>query len=185
MKRISFFLILSVLPYVSFTATSPCTQGPLWIKKTCLRLHEIWYEGKTDLIITGYAWHNRYTYRPEKIKTYNELAWGGGLSKEFYDEDGDSHALYAIAFSDSHKNLEPALGYAFLKTHHFSQTSSIGLGYTVLVTMRPDINNGIPFPGILPWLGLNYGRAGLIATYIPGAKGAGNVLFLIAKWHID
>ena len=35
--------------------------------------------------------------------------------KGFYDEDGDWHGLSAIAFLDSHKNLEPAAGYAFLK----------------------------------------------------------------------
>lgn len=160
----------------------PCPKGkPNIFHHASHRLQQIWNDGKNELYIPTYAWHNRYTYSPEKIKTYNENAWGGGLGKGFYDEDGDWHGLYAFAFLDSHKNLEPIVGYAFLKAWHPNQDWVLGGGYAVLATRRPDINRGIPFPGILPWGSLTYRRLSVIATYIPGHENIGNVLFLIAK----
>ncbi len=152
------------------------------IRHFCHRLHQIWYDGNTELYLTGYAWHNRYTYSAERIDTYNELAWGGGFGKGFYDEDGDWHGLSAFAFLDSHSKLEPAVGYGFIKTAHLNENTRVGIGYSILVTARSDILHGIPFPGALPWITLNYRRATLAATYIPGGAGAGNVLFIIGKW---
>ena len=38
-----------------------------------------------------------------------------------------------------------------------------------------------PFPGALPWVSASYKRVSIVATYIPGAKNIGNVLFLIGK----
>ncbi len=150
-----------------------------------MRLHQVWTQGSNELYLTGYAWHNRYTYSPEKINEYNELAYGGGLGKGFYDEDGDWHGLTAFAFLDSHKNVEPVVGYAFLKTAHLNDNLRVGAGYSVFVTARPDIFNNIPFPGVLPWVSVSYRRASLMATYIPGAQGAGNVLFIFGKWTFE
>jgi palmitoyl transferase len=175
------------LLFYSLTALSqssgPCAHWPSWFQSACSRLHQIWTEGSNDLYLTGYAWHNRYKYSPERVKKYNELAWGGGLGRGLYDEDGDWHGLYAFAFLDSHKNVEPIAGYAFLKTAHLNENLSIGGGLSAFVTARPDIFHGIPFPGVLPWASITYERLTLCATYIPGAKDAGNVLFLLAKWQ--
>lgn len=158
-----------------------CMHSPALLKRFCQRLHSVWNEGQTDLYLSGYAWHNRYTYSPQKIATYNELAWGGGFGKGLFDEDGDWHGLYAIGFLDSHRHVEPVVGYAFLKIKAFSPQLKFGLGYSLLVTSRVDIYNGIPFPGALPWASVFYKRASIAATYIPGSAGAGNVLYLIAK----
>ena len=161
----------------------PCkSSGKLNLfQSTYNRLHQIWTEGTNELYLPSYAWHNRYLYSKERVRTYNENPWGGGLGKGFYDEDGDWHGLYAFAFLDSHKNLEPIVGYAFLKVLHLNENANIGGGYAILATARPDINNGIPFPGALPWVSFNYRRASLMVTYIPGAHDVGNVLFLITK----
>ena len=67
---------------------------------------------------------------------------------------------------------------------HFNENTRLGAGYSVLVTARPDILHNIPFPGALPWLFFSYRRATVCATYIPGSKGVGNVLFLMAKWAL-
>ncbi|MFI4919023.1 MAG: lipid IV(A) palmitoyltransferase PagP [Legionellales bacterium] len=159
-----------------------CTHWMSFLKPVCQRLHQIWTEGNTDLYLSGYAWHNRYTYRPEKIKTYNEAAWGGGLGKGLFDENGNWQGLYAIAFMDSHNHVEPAAGYAFLKVFGHQQDLKAGIGYTILVTSRGDILNGIPFPGVLPWVSIFYKKTTLAATYIPGAVGAGNVLYILGKY---
>lgn len=185
-KKIPTALILCLIYSSTYAlSTDGCTQGPRWIQKMCHRLKQVWLDGDTELYLSGYAWHNRYTYRPEKIKEYNELAWGGGLGKGFYDEDGDWHALSAIAFLDSHKNIEPAAGYTFLKVAKLSENIRLGGGYSILVTARPDILHNIPFLGIIPWASLTYRHATISATYIPGSKGAGNVLYLLGKWTFE
>nr|WP_269570092.1 lipid IV(A) palmitoyltransferase PagP [Legionella tunisiensis] len=179
-------LLLAMTNVVKAQSGESCSSWPSWFKPVCQRLNQIWTEGSNELYLTGYAWHNRYTYSREKIKTYNELAWGGGLGKGLYDENGDWHGLYAFAFLDSHKNLEPVVGYAFLKVAHLRNNIRVGAGVAALVTARPDINHGIPFPGALPWLSFNYRHATLSATYIPGlSKRTGNVLFLSGKWTFD
>ena len=159
-----------------------CSSSPRWFKSTCLRLHQVWTEGENELYLPAYAWHNRFTYDAYKIPSYNENPWGGGLGKSFYDEDGDWHGLYAFAFLDSHKNVEPVVGYAFLKVLHLNENTRAGAGFGILATARPDILHNIPFPGALPWVSFSYRKASLSATYIPGSKNVGNVLFLIVKY---
>jgi palmitoyl transferase len=185
MNRTWIIFLLLFVNHSFATTTEPCSNWASWPKAICHRWHQIWTEGDNELYLSGYAWHNRYTYRHDKIKSFNELAWGGGLGKGFYDETGDWHALSAIAFLDSHNNVEPVAGYTFLKVAHLRNSVKLGAGYTLLVTARPDIFHNIPFPGLLPWASITYRRATLSATYIPGAQGAGNVLYLLGKWTFD
>ena len=177
-----FFFLFACFQNASAQNKEPCQDSPGWFKPACQRLHQVWTEGGDELYLPAYAWHNRFTYEQEKIDTYNENPWGFGAGKSFYDEDGDWHGLYAFAFLDSHKNVEPIVGYAFLKVLHINENTRVGAGYGLLVTARPDIFHNIPFPGARPWVSFNYRNASLAATYIPGAKGAGNVLFLILKY---
>lgn len=182
-KHISCTLLffLSTLIHAESGSTSTFHSGIL--QKIGTRLSQIWHEGTLDLYLTGYAWHNRLTYTRETMQKnhYNELAWGGGLGRGLYDEDGDWHGLYAVAFSDSHKNLQPNVGYSFLKIKHLGSKARIGAGFTALVTARADMFHGYPFPGAAPLLSLEYGRYSLVASYVPGKTNIGNVLFLYAK----
>lgn len=185
------FFLLTLLNVSSLYAhnNSPkkchCVQKnnkPSFFHEIAARAQQIWSEGNNELYVPSYAWHNRYTYSSERLKTYNEWPIGAGIGKSFYDKNGDWHGLYAMAFLDSHKIVEPAAGYAFLKILKVSEHANIGAGYTVLITARPDIFHNIPFPGVLPWASVSYRRVSLSGTYIPGAKGAGNVLFLVLKY---
>jgi palmitoyl transferase len=173
-------LILSTQTPAS--STHACSKWPHWFKPICEHTLQTWSEGNNELYVTGYAWHNRYLYPSSRLNTYNEQAWGGGLGKSFYDPDGDWNGLYAFAFLDSHKNVEPIVGYAFVKMAHFAHDFRAGIGYGLLVTARPDIFHNIPFPGVLPLVTLGYQHLTLSATYIPGAQGAGNVLFIFARY---
>lgn len=174
-RSLLFFLILG-------PANADNSQEHNPLKSWVNHLHQLWQNGDPELYMTGYAWHNRYTYERDKIEQFNELALGGGFGKGVYDENGNWHGIAAFAFLDSHKYLEPVAGYVFLKVLHLNEKARIGGGYSILMTQRPDIFHGIPFPGVLPWLSFSYQRAALFATYIPGSRGAGNVLFLFAKW---
>lgn len=183
MKRLILFIFVCFsVQLFAAEAEEPCSHWTSFFKPMCMRLHQIWYEGDTEGILTGYAWHNRYTYSPEKIKKYNEAALGGGLGKGFYDEKGNWHALYAMAFLDSHSNVEPAAGYAYQKVFTIHNHLKAGLGFSILVTSRADINNNIPFPGVLPWASIIYKKVTIAATYIPGTSSNGNVLFLLGKY---
>lgn len=185
MKPNVLFLLLYFFLSTAFSnVPESCEDCNSLSKSIYHRLRQIWAQGDNELYITGFAWHNRYVYPDERVQAYNENAWGGGLGKSFYDEKGDWHGLFAFAFLDSHKNLEPIAGYAFLKVLHFNDNTRLGGGITAFITARPDIFNHIPFPGVLPWISFSYRRATLSATYIPGAYGAGNVLFLTGKWLI-
>lgn len=183
MKLAKIMFFLCCLQQVAHAEGSPpCSGWPAWLRPLCLRPYQTWTQGNNELYVSGYAWHNRHYYDRERVRQYNEMAWGGGLGKSFYDEKGDWHGLYAIGFLDSHKNLEPTVGYAFLKVLPLNENARMGLGYTVLVTQRPDIFHGIPFPGALPWMSISYRRFSISGTYIPGSKNVGNVLFLLTKW---
>jgi palmitoyl transferase len=164
------------------SAEAACDDIPGWAQGACQRLDQVWNQGGNDLYVTGYAWHNRAAYSAAKIRSFNETSWGGGWGKGLYDEDGDWHGLYAMAFLDSHSNVEPIAGYGFQKIGRVGQDTRFGIGYTAFVTSRSDIFHHIPFPGILPLVSVGYDKATFFATYIPGGKGNGNVLFMFGKW---
>jgi lipid IVA palmitoyltransferase len=171
-------------------STKPPKSCKYWLplfRPFCHRLHQVWTEGHNELYVSGYAWHNRFTYSAEQIreKKYNELAWGGGFGKGFFDEKGNWHGLYAIAFLDSHKNVEPTAGYAYLKVANLTKDFKAGLGFSLLVTARPDILHYVPFPGAVPWAGVFYKKVSLKAAYIPGSSTNGNVLYVVGTYAFD
>lgn len=161
-------------------AATACGDG--WMGRACNRIDQIWSTGNHDLYLTGWAWHNRSMYSASKVREFNETAWGGGYGRSIEDEDGDWQGLYAMAFLDSHRHVQPMVGYGFLKQAHLSPAWRLGLGYTAFITYRGDVFKYAPFPGVLPLVSASYRDATLFATYIPGAKGAGNVLFVFGKW---
>ena len=176
-------LIASLVQADSCSTKYDCPNVSRLLQPTCRRLHQIWYDGKIELQIPAYTWHNRLYY--SNHKTYNENPWGGGLGKSYYDEDGDWHQLYAFTFLDSHKNVEPIAGYGFEKMLHFNAKTGVGIGYTVFMTSRPDIVHSIPFPGILPLVVIAHQRASLTMIYVPGKQNVGNVLFVLVKWVLN
>lgn len=181
--------LLMLLSSTAFTAEEPknCSYWLPIFKPLCHRLHQTWNKGTLELYISGYAWHNRFTYSRSRLlrKKYNELAWGGGLGKGFFDEKGQWHGLYAFAFLDSHKNVEPAVGYARLFLTSFTKDFKAGLGYSILITARPDIWHNIPFLGAVPWAGMFFKQLSLKAAYIPGSSSNGNVLYIVGTYTFD
>jgi len=183
MRYFLFFVFSCCVQQTLFAGTSnPCENWPKWLRSVCLRPYQTWTEGDNELYLSGYAWHNRYYYDSDRLPRYNELAYGGGLGKSFYDEKGNWHGLAAIAFLDSHKNLEPAAGYVYLKELHFTENARVGVGYALLATVRPDVFRGIPVVGPLPWMSITYRRFSITGTYVPGSRNIGNVVFALVKW---
>jgi lipid IVA palmitoyltransferase len=144
-------------------------------------LAETWDSSDYELYLPVNSWHNRHFYKKEKIDNYNEDPWGLGLGKYRYDAEGNWHAIYGMAFLDSHSKPQLAAGYAYQKMWHTSDNLRFGAGYTLGATVRKDY----PFlPIIAPIASIEYKQLALQSTYIFGGNGNGNILFTWIKWQI-
>ncbi len=180
MKKLTVTLLLTLLPSLNVLADT--TSTGLWddVKNT---LSETWNAKDYELYVPVNTWHNRAFYDKEKIDGYNEQPWGLGIGKYRYDTDGDWHGVYAMAFADSHNQVEPIVGYGFQKMWHAQNGFRLGAGYTVGVTMREDFNY-VPLPVVAPIASIEYKQLSLQSTYIFGGNGNGNILFTWLKWQI-
>ena len=147
-------------------------------------LSQTWHSPGVELYIPINTWHNRNYYETEDIDDFNERPWGLGAGKYRYDEDGDWHGIYAMAFLDSNRDIEPIFGYGFQKVWHASENVRLGLGYTLGVTVRQDFDY-VPMPLVLPLFSVKYKQVALQSTYVPGGQGHGNILFSWLRWELN
>ncbi len=105
---------------------------------------------------------------------------GGGFGLSRWDEKGNWHGLYAMAFKDSWNKWEPIAGYGWESTWRplADENFHLGLGFTAGVTAR-DNWNYIPLPVLLPLASVGYGPVTFQMTYIPGTYNNGNVYFCL------
>lgn len=178
------FISLVTLTIISTSAFAEESTKPSIWSRTQDSLSKTWQSQDYELYIPINTWHNRSFYTQEKIDEYNENPWGLGVGKYRFDEDGDWHALYAMAFLDSHSDIEPVAGYAFQKMWRPADDVRLGVGYTVGVTLRSDINY-LPIPVIAPLFSVAYKQLAVQSTYIPGGEGHGNILFTWIRWQLD
>lgn len=146
---------------------------------------ETWNEPQSqDLYLPVITWHNRLTYDKEKTDKYNERPWGGGYGISRYDDKGNWHGIYFMAFKDSHNKWEPIGGYGWEKIWQPMDDKNfrLGLGYTAAVTARDDYKY-IPVPLVLPLASVGYNKLTLQATYIPGTYNNGNVFFAWLRYQ--
>lgn len=145
-------------------------------------------EGNNVLYLSGYAYHDRGTYSPEKIAEFNEAAWGAGFGRTLIDGNGNSNALFGLAFLDSHSDVQAQVGYAREWRWQFAEHAAVGAGFVAMLVSRSDMFNHFPFPAILPLASVEVGRAALMATYIPklGSSdgGNGNVLYIFGRINL-
>ena len=176
----SIFLLLLALPCLANAEGGVATKAWLAVKT---EFTETWQSPSAELYIPINTWHNRHYYSAEKIDSFNEQPWGLGVGKYRYDEDGDWHGLYAMAFLDSHRDVEPIVGYGFQKVWRASDNVRLGVGYTAGVTFRSD-SDYIPLPVLAPLFSVKYKQVALQSTYIFGGNGYGNVLFSWLRWEL-
>lgn len=146
-------------------------------------LNKTWQSDDYELYVPINTWHNRHFYSKEKIDSFNERPWGVGVGKYRIDEDGDWNSLYAMAFQDSHNEIQPIVGLGFQKMWHPTENTRLGLGYTAGFTMRHDMHY-MPVPLVLPLVSAEYKQLSVQSTYVPGTHGSGNVLFTWLRWQM-
>ena len=144
-------------------------------------------DGDNVLYLSGYAYHDRGTYSPEKIAEFNEAAWGAGFGRTLIDENGNSNALFGLAFLDSHSDVQAQVGYAREWRWQFAEHAAVGAGFVAMLVSRSDMFNYIPFPIILPLASIEVGPVALMTSYIPklsGDGGNGNVLYIFGRINL-
>ena len=138
-------------------------------------MKKILNEGSTGLLLPAYTIHPAWDYPNRRQE--NGFTWGGGITKNYIDDRGNRRILYAMAFSDSHNNFEPFVGYAWTARWRMANTPLYAeLGYTLGITARGDYS-WIPFPAPLPLVGVTTDAVGLYGTYVPFT----NIFFFFAQ----
>lgn len=179
----NFFLIFTfIFAQLTFSTAATAKDVPplrAWVKTIHNDMIETWEAPQHyDLYVPAITWHARFAYDKEKTDRYNERPWGAGFGQSRWDEKGNWHGLYAMAFKDSYNKWEPIAGYGWEKTWRplSDDNLHLGLGFTAAVTAR-DNWNYIPVPLVLPLASVGYGPATFQMTYIPGTYNNGNVYF--------
>lgn len=191
MQRMRVLVLLGALVGTFATparAAPECADLWDWVNKACRRVVDTYNDGGNELIVSGYSWHVPWTWTAEARANENEYAWGGGWARTVERENGDTDSVYFLVFSDSHKEAEFNLGYAWSTYWRDRDSVQPGLGYTVMIVQRPDIANGIPFPAILPLFSLRYQKVTVVSTFIPTLNGGinhGSVLYVFGKIALD
>jgi palmitoyl transferase len=178
-----FFIVFPfIFAQFSFSTVAMAKDVPplrAWVKTIHNDMVETWEAPQHyDLYVPAITWHARFAYDKEKTDRYNERPWGAGFGQSRWDEKGNWHGLYAMAFKDSYNKWEPIAGYGWEKTWRplADDNLHLGLGFTAAVTAR-DNWNYIPIPLVLPLASVGYGPATFQMTYIPGTYNNGNVYF--------
>lgn len=130
--------------------------------------------GDAGLLLPLFAFHPAYKY-PNRFGQ-NSYPYGIGYARTVIDGKDNERIVYALAFSDSHYNFQPMVGWAWLARWPIAGGIKGGLGYTAFVGARSDANY-IPFPAILPVASIGTDRATLYGTWIPST----DVLFFFAR----
>lgn len=170
-----------IIAILAFTASlaAQAEADNSWLAALKQQLRDTWEQSEhTDLYLPMVTYHNRSTYSKDKIETFNEQPWGLGIGTSYKDANQNWNGYYAMAFKDSHNDWEPIVGYGHVG--HLAGDArhlNAGLGWTAGFTARSDYHYK-PLPVILPIAALGYNAVTVNATYVPGTKGNGNVLFM-------
>ena len=183
------FAVLLAGAVLALVASVPARAGSCsdlweWVEPACRRLADTYEKGGDELLVSGFAWHIPATWTPEKRAEENENAWGGGWAKTVERPNGDTDTVYFLVFSDSHKDAQFNLGYAW--NRYWGERGGLqdGLGWTGFIMQRPDIASGVPVPVLLPLVSLRWDKVTVHTTFIPTLNGGinnGSILYVFGK----
>ncbi len=170
--------ILDTLPAGALSAED---RTDSYVSDSWSGFKKIFFEGTDGLILPAYTIHPGWAYKTPKRRNENGYTWGGGVTRNFIDDRGNRRIVYAMAFSDSHSNIEPFLGYGWLSRWRLGNSDFYAeAGYTLGITARGDYK-WIPFPAPLPLLGFGTDAFSIYGTYVPFS----NIFFFFANYATD
>ena len=150
-------------------------------------LSTIWDEGKQELYVPGYTWHNPSTYTQRQRDGYTTYAAGIGYGRIWTSSANNDHSLNAMVFQDSHNDIEPVVGYTYQWMWGKPGNLRAGFGVTAFITARYDTDNCkyCPFPGVLPIATISFWRLSLMGAYVPKIGDRGDVAMFWGKITLD
>ena len=170
--------VLNTLPA---GAVSEENRSDNYFSDTWRGMKTIISDGNTGLLIPAYTIHPGWAYKTNKRRNENGYTWGGGISRNLIDARGNRRIVYAMAFSDSHSNIEPFLGYGWLSRWRIGNSPlHAEAGYTIGLTARGDYK-WIPFPAPLPLVGIGTDSFSLYGTFVPFS----DIFFFFANYVTD
>ncbi len=159
-----------------------CENWWAGLDNACTQIGQIWNEGEAGLMLSGYARHMSSTRSSEKIEDFNERAYGGGLSLFRGLENNNEDMLYWMTFADSHSKPATHIGYAYLWYWNIIGPLKAGAGVTAGLFSHSDVASYAPLPFALPLVAVKYDKVNFYATYIPGGRDHGNMLFIFSRF---
>ncbi|MFM2446617.1 MAG: hypothetical protein RI936_1064 [Pseudomonadota bacterium] len=137
-------------------------------------------EGRNGLLVPMYTWHPTPSYNNRSEQ--NSYTWGAGISRTMIDDRGNERMVYALAFSDSHYDFQPMVGYGWVARWALGGSGVYGgLGYTAGLTIRSDVGYVVPIPYLVPMASLGTDVFTMYAAYVPGS----NVAFVFSRLQLD
>ena len=179
-----FFLSCATL---ANTAMAQQSEDFSWWQSIKNRVGNIADNGNDYLYLSGVVHHGRSTYSPDRIAELNEKTWGLGMSKEMRDAQDNEESLLFVVMADSHYSPQITGGYQYEWMTSVGKHYEAGMGYMAGLVSRPDIFNGLPFPGALPVASFGTRDTKLVFTYLPRLsknKGNGDVLFFSLRTNL-
>jgi len=131
-------------------------------------------DGDAGLLLPFFTLHPAYKY-PNRSDN-NNYPFGVGYTRSVIDAKDNERMVYAVAFSDSHYDFQPVVGWSWIARWPLAGGVKGGLGYTVFVTARADANY-FPFPAILPLASIGTDRVTFYGAWIPTTE----VLWFFAR----
>jgi len=131
-------------------------------------------EGDAGLMLPFFTFHPAYKY-PNRSDN-NNYPYGIGYARTVVDGKDNERILFALGFSDSHYDIQPVVGWAWLARWPLAGSVKAGLGYTAFITARADANY-FPFPAMLPMASIGTDRVSFYGMWIPTTE----VLFFFAR----
>lgn len=120
--------------------------------------------GQLDLIINGRSYH------ADTDHDWNENNYGLGFEYQFDSTSRWIWSVNANGFVDSVSNMSYMAG-GGLRYRVFASEASQGLyfdiGLNAFLMARKDVNDYLPFPGVLPSISAGTRKFGVNLTYLP------------------
>ena len=124
----------------------------------------VWADGKNSAVFNGWSYHFDAT------EDWNQNNYGLGYEYQFEQRSAWRKIAMVNTFRDSTESVSYMVG-AGLQKRLFETNKLNGFhvyaGLNAFFMAREDVNNGQPFPGILPSITVGNEHVGINLTYLP------------------
>lgn len=111
-----FFIFLFIFAQLTLSSVAQAEENATdkgWFSTFTDNVSQTWNAPEHyDLYVPAITWHARFAYDKEKTDKYNERPWGAGFGQSRWDEKGNWHGIYLMAFKDSFNKWDRSVAMA-------------------------------------------------------------------------